>query len=117
MFKQGIAKDFSIGIEAHKHFQVTSKTTRGTLHGSTEVFLLGILCLIENKSKFLATHILTDGISHRDSNVINSHHTLDSIGKSLFFLLGDRSFSQVVHVRENPSHDDGHSSEYQHHIQ
>ena len=117
MFEQGVSEDFSFDIEAHEHFQITSKTTRHTLHSSAEIMALGVLCLIDDIGEFLTLGVvLTHGISLRHLQVRDTHHRLNTIGQSLGLLFGDRAFGQMVHIGQYAAHDNGNPREYQDHI-
>ena len=63
MLKQGVAKHLPAVIEAHKHFQVAAKAHRGRLYGNAQRPLMAVLRLVNDEHRFLAAHVLTNGVS------------------------------------------------------
>ena len=78
---------------------------------------MSVLNLIDGERHFLALGVVLlylVGLCHLE--VVACHDSLDAVGQSLFFLFSNGALGEMVHKREDATHDDCYQRQYQHHI-
>ena len=87
MLKKSITKYIALRIETDKDLKITSEATGSALHGSTQVFLLGVLSLINDISHFLTLGIvLPNSICFDNGQLTTAHNVLNTLSQSQFCL-------------------------------